>query len=154
MTKKVPKSTEIYCCEICDYTSSRKSHYERHLLTAKHKKMTNSYKTVPKSTARDFVCECGKSYKHRQNLCIHRKKCEIVGEITEENNEENIEKKEKEEKEEKKEKEEKEEKKEKLKKKENEDESIEKLMSKEGIINLVTDNTDIKKYYYWSNRSN
>ena len=38
--KKVPK----YYCECCDYKCSHKSHYNKHLLTKKHKK--NSLKNV------------------------------------------------------------------------------------------------------------
>ena len=38
----VPKSSNNYICELCDYYTSRKSQYDRHILTSKHKK-TNKY---------------------------------------------------------------------------------------------------------------
>ena len=45
LEKKVPKSAEkcrfFYYCEFCDYTTSHKSHYEKHLNTKKHKKKCN-----------------------------------------------------------------------------------------------------------------
>ena len=38
--KKVPK----FFCEKCNYSTERKSQYERHLMTAKHKNTYNTYK--------------------------------------------------------------------------------------------------------------
>ena len=35
------KSSKKYHCEICDYFTSRKSQYARHLLTDKHKNLQN-----------------------------------------------------------------------------------------------------------------
>jgi len=40
-TNKVPKSSKEYLCEQCDYHTSRLSQYDRHLLTAKHKMLTD-----------------------------------------------------------------------------------------------------------------
>ena len=37
--KKFQKSTEIFYCENCHYFTSRKSHYNRHILTLKHKRI-------------------------------------------------------------------------------------------------------------------
>ncbi len=55
----VPKSSEKYFCEICDYTTSRKSQYTRHLSTDKHKMVVNGSDLVPKSS-NPFRCNCGK----------------------------------------------------------------------------------------------
>tara|TARA_B100000282_G_C31681453_1_gene466935 strand:+ start:175 stop:1134 length:960 start_codon:yes stop_codon:yes gene_type:complete len=112
MTEKVQKNEKKYICELCDFRSCRKSHYDRHLLTAKHQNMQNSYKKVQKSTTREFVCECGKIYKHRQNLSSHRKVCNYINSVDTATNILD---------------------------------SSDTILSKEGIINLVTDNTDIKK---------
>ena len=73
--KKSVKKRNFFLCEKCNANFKRKSDYERHLLTAKHQKTENSYKKGQKSTARDFVCECGKTYIRRQNLYSHRKTC-------------------------------------------------------------------------------
>ena len=65
-TKKVPKSTEIHKCITCDYITSRKSHFDRHLTTDKHKKRqsaTNGNKKVPKSTTTHTCRNCKKCYK-------------------------------------------------------------------------------------------
>ena len=42
--EKVPK----FLCEKCNYSTERKSQYERHLLTAKHKNTYNTYKNTDK----------------------------------------------------------------------------------------------------------
>ena len=47
-TNLVPKNAEKYYCENCDYTTSRNSQYQRHLLTSKHKKHQISTNLVPK----------------------------------------------------------------------------------------------------------
>ena len=74
----VQKSTEIFCCSKCHYNTSRKSQYDRHILTDKHKKITQDdvscYIKVPKSSE-SYFCKCGKEYKHRQGLWKHKKTC-------------------------------------------------------------------------------
>ena len=55
--------------------------YNTHILTAKHKILTNTYinpnENAPKD-AKAFMCSCGKEYKHRQSLNNHKKKCTYV----------------------------------------------------------------------------
>ena len=78
-TKKVPKSSNFFFCEKCNYSTSRRSQYTRHLSTVKHKNLendTNDTKKVPKSSTR-FQCECGKIYNQKQNLYRHRKICKF-----------------------------------------------------------------------------
>lgn len=91
LTKKVPKSSEIFVCQNCDYSTSRRSQYDRHLLTAKHQNVDNVDKNVdkkvPKSSKKmaseidaegeKYQCLCGKIYKHRQSLSLHKKKCDF-----------------------------------------------------------------------------
>ena len=74
--KKTPKNAKIFFCESCDYKTSKSSEYSRHILTRKHKILTNTYKKTPKN-ATAFMCLCGKSYKHRQSLHNHQKKCKF-----------------------------------------------------------------------------
>jgi len=73
-TEKVLKSTDVFFCEVCDYSSNRKSQYNRHLFTPKHIKSTNVNEKVQKSTA-EFICSCGKKYKERSGLWRHNTKC-------------------------------------------------------------------------------
>lgn len=72
--EKVPKSEKKFNCLTCDYDTSRKSQYERHLATDKHKTRQNTYKLVP--TVSQIECVCGRIYKHKQSLTNHKKKCD------------------------------------------------------------------------------
>ena len=47
---KVPKSSNEFSCEKCDYNTSRLSQYDRHLLTAKHQLLTYTYNLPKKKT--------------------------------------------------------------------------------------------------------
>ena len=42
--EKVEKVEKKYYCECCDYLTYRKEHFNKHLLTAKHKYMQKSQK--------------------------------------------------------------------------------------------------------------
>jgi hypothetical protein len=69
---------KMYKCKCCLYNTSNKSNYNRHLLSTKHKKRTNTYEILTKTNKTSkYVCECGKLYKHRQSLYNHSKKCNI-----------------------------------------------------------------------------
>lgn len=78
-----PKSSNKYYCEECNYSTSRQSQYNRHILTPKHKILTDTNKKVPKSS-KVYECECGKSYKHRASIFNHKKKCSFNEEEKEE----------------------------------------------------------------------
>ncbi len=68
------KSSAKFHCILCDYSTSRKSQYERHLLTDKHNILQNP--TSEKfGTTKTYVCHCGKAYKHSSTLYAHRKTC-------------------------------------------------------------------------------
>jgi hypothetical protein len=78
------KVANKYICESCDYVSSNKYNYEKHLLTAKHKNTTkynkiqqNCPKFFPKTN--EYICSCGKSYPYRASLHNHKKKCFLDG---------------------------------------------------------------------------
>lgn len=72
------KKFQKFCCEKCDYTTSRKSQYDRHLLTSKHQKETMSpFSDDNEGQHHNFICNCGKEYKHRQGLWRHEKICEL-----------------------------------------------------------------------------
>ena len=76
----VPKSSEIFCCELCDYSTSRKSQYDRHLSTDKHKLRENGSKMVENDSelsqkVSHFECLCGNKYKYDSGYYRHKKKC-------------------------------------------------------------------------------
>lgn len=79
MTENEKKEESLFTCELCNYNTSSKYNYERHILTAKHKMMTNNDGKGAKGakTSKPFSCEdCGKCYKYRQGLNLHKKKCQ------------------------------------------------------------------------------
>ena len=77
LTPKSPvvyEKANNYECIKCDFKCSKLSNWNTHLLTRKHKLATSS--DIKIATA-IHVCACGKTYKHRQGLSLHRKTCTI-----------------------------------------------------------------------------
>jgi len=72
-TKKCKNSEIVFFCEKCNFTTSNKYNYEKHLLTPKHFRRQNTTKKMQEKEI--YVCECGKSYLHRTSLYNHKKKC-------------------------------------------------------------------------------
>jgi hypothetical protein len=81
--KKFQKSSEKYICKKCDYCTSRLSQYTRHISTPKHQntpgELQKFQKSSESSASEQFICKCGKHYKHRQGLWKHHKKCNFCG---------------------------------------------------------------------------
>jgi hypothetical protein len=80
--KSSQKVASNFYCVFCDYYTSKKTNYDKHIITPKHLRMTEDYiggqkvaKSSQKVAALTFKCECGKIYKHRQGLWKHKKKC-------------------------------------------------------------------------------
>jgi len=78
--KKSPKIAKEKYCDVCNYKCCKKSDYDKHILTAKHKRMTKYGQLLAKITNTNFVCYCGKEYKHRQGLWKHSKVCKTPDE--------------------------------------------------------------------------
>lgn len=72
MSKKVQP---IFECKVCDYSTSSKRDYDKHLATRKHLSGNEYVKIRPKSPL-PYACECGRLYKHRGSLYNHQKKCQ------------------------------------------------------------------------------
>jgi hypothetical protein len=78
--KKPQKKISVFSCKKCDFTSSNKKDYERHVLTPKHQNDDKMMTKKPQKTPYDngnkpYACECGKHYKYRQGFFLHKKKC-------------------------------------------------------------------------------
>lgn len=71
---------DIFYCEKCNTTCSKKSDWDRHLSTRKHK---NGEKSTFVNASK-YVCHCKKVYNDRSGLWRHKLKCsaELDGEIT------------------------------------------------------------------------
>ena len=67
------KSIKIHNCYFCDYNTSCKRDFNKHLSTAKHKTATSGNQKVHKE--KSYQCSCGLSYKHRGSLHKHMDKC-------------------------------------------------------------------------------
>ena len=70
-TKSLSKPYIEYSCKECNYSTGKKSDYEKHIITAKHILLTSSNDFVSK-----YPCEkCNKKYNSRVGLWSHKKKC-------------------------------------------------------------------------------
>ena len=64
----------IFNCEICQYKTSKKTDYDRHILTKKH--VSKMYPKMETKKTTEFLCShCNKIYKNRTGLWKHNKKC-------------------------------------------------------------------------------
>ena len=66
-------TTDTFRCYKCKFTCSKESNWKLHLNTRKHNHADNF-----NSNSSNYACECGKTYKHRQGLSRHKKKCSII----------------------------------------------------------------------------
>jgi hypothetical protein len=76
--EKMPKNAEKYVCKKCNFICCKKSNFDAHLLTAKHRRITKDNGKSPKN-AKAYICnDCGSVYKFSSGLSKHRKKCSEV----------------------------------------------------------------------------
>ena len=97
--KKMPKNAICFVCELCDFKCSKQSNYDKHLLTLKHQNVDKMLTNADGKNAENaenivsnnaHICECGKEYKHRQSLFIHKKKCQNFNKKEPDNNDDLI----------------------------------------------------------------
>ena len=80
MTLDYKKNAKNFNCEKCDFICSKKSDYDRHLFTLKHK-MDDA--GLQENADVEYTCNCGKNYKYRQGLWKHKKKCSLLNQSQE-----------------------------------------------------------------------
>uniref|UniRef100_A0A6C0AS55 C2H2-type domain-containing protein n=1 Tax=viral metagenome TaxID=1070528 RepID=A0A6C0AS55_9ZZZZ len=81
--KKSPKIPLKFYCEMCDYYTSNKKDYSKHLLTLKHQNYINTNSLTNKNPQKSpknniYECNCGKVYKHLSSLCKHKNNCNFI----------------------------------------------------------------------------
>ena len=106
MTETTTKTLKSFHCDACDYTTLRKDHYNKHCLSAKHRRLTPSLTAevgltgiggdhhippLSKKNEKIYTCKCGRSYKHRQSLFKHKQKCTFVEEDSDSDKDKEIE---------------------------------------------------------------
>ena len=81
LTESCEKVAPRFCCKICDYFTDKKSSFDKHLVTAKHLKLTKVNTFSNKSCSKvsfqtyQFTCDyCDKEFKSRVGLWKHNKK--------------------------------------------------------------------------------
>ena len=79
MLTNLPQPIPKFTCDKCQFISHNKKDYNRHLLTRKHLDvdimLTNSPNFASIAPHHLCYCKCGKEYKHRQSLSVHKKQC-------------------------------------------------------------------------------
>jgi len=88
----MPENAENYVCEKCDFKCCKKSNYDKHMATRKHKNESEGYKKDIKKCRKmpehnmECFCECGKKYNYQSGLWRHKKKCHLAIPDTNEEN--------------------------------------------------------------------
>ena len=83
MAKPLIIKTPNYACKLCNFITTNKKDYKRHVLTPKHATaMFNDANisktpTKPQDASNAYLCICGKEYKHQSSLWNHKQKCKI-----------------------------------------------------------------------------
>ena len=64
-----------FSCNVCKYSACRKSQYDRHLATSKHKSMINVINNTSNPKHKEYKCTCGKIYKYGSGYYRHKRVC-------------------------------------------------------------------------------
>ena len=83
------KNAKKFHCVKCDFLTSNKYDFSRHLSTAKHKMDKKNAKNEKKNARaylvtdcengdKKYRCPCGRTYKYQSGLCKHRHKCLLL----------------------------------------------------------------------------
>ena len=89
MPEKCQTMKTEYNCFLCDFKCFKKSNYSIHLSTLKHKTNENASKMLANTcnetdNKENYICNCGKTYKHDSSYYRHKKICLFKKEINDE----------------------------------------------------------------------
>ena len=77
-------TSKNFVCQKCDFKCCKKGDWNRHILSSKHQNVDKMLTNVDADVIKPYVCECGKIYKHRQSLYVHKQTCVTKDEINKE----------------------------------------------------------------------
>jgi hypothetical protein len=75
--EKNSKKLIEYLCEKCDFVTSNKNDFNRHIKTKKHISNDSQCFSMVKTPKNSYECVCGKKYVDNSGLWRHKKKCNI-----------------------------------------------------------------------------
>ena len=75
--QKVAKVANNYCCEKCDYNTSKKYNFEKHLQSKKHNDNFND----KNDNIKFFTCICGNNFIYASGLSRHKRVCTKVAKV-------------------------------------------------------------------------
>ena len=75
MVTDYPKKSQKYSCDICEYITANKKDHDKHLLTAKHVKLTLANANGDEKIPKHCCSICNKKYESRNGLWKHSKNC-------------------------------------------------------------------------------
>jgi hypothetical protein len=90
------KVLEKYQCIKCNFFTSHKTKWLKHLDTKKHKKLymdddvTITSPTINKQHINDYFCDCGRSFKHKSSLSRHKSNCKQINNSVEDRTNKNV----------------------------------------------------------------
>jgi hypothetical protein len=80
VTDKMPNNA-VFVCEKCNFSCSKKSNWNIHIMTSKHKQVTDCDTLVTTKKSSSYICgNCNKEYNSRNGLWVHSKKCNNIEE--------------------------------------------------------------------------
>ena len=73
---KMPENAKFYC-EVCDFICCKKSNYEIHCQTKKHRYRVSGNEMENAEITKNAIyeCKCGKDFKTNAGLWKHKQKC-------------------------------------------------------------------------------
>jgi hypothetical protein len=88
-----PKLPIFFACKECDFNTSNKKDYSRHIKTKKHLNSNQQCFSMQNTQKTHYVCTCGKKYVDNSGLWRHKKKCNKYKIDKNSENSENLDKK-------------------------------------------------------------
>jgi len=64
---------QVYACDVCNFSSTKRNHYSRHLITLKHKKSVIENDLSEDDITEKICDDCQRSFRHLTNYYRHRR---------------------------------------------------------------------------------